>query len=75
METRFYCKDPLNTVTRVLDTARRLGLGLGGLTLAREDAERYAVQFVLYDPPDHLARNFLARIRGDLDLEPEQHDA
>lgn len=74
MKTLFYCSDPLNTVGRVMDTARRMGLGLNELTLARQAEDWYAVDFVLQDLPDHLARNFLSRIHGEYDLEPEPRD-
>ena len=72
MEARFYCSDPLNTVGRVMDTARRMGLGLDAMRIDRTDDSRYALALVLIDPPENLALNFLSRISAYTDLERQE---
>ncbi len=74
MDGHFYCRDPLETVSRMIDTARRLDLGFAALQLERADEERYLVRFALNEAETQRARNFAARISLLFDLEMEaQH--
>lgn len=73
MEARFYCCDPLNTVSRVMDTARRMGLGFSTMSFDRTEDSLYVFDIVLSDPPEQLARNFIDRIANFVDLEPGQN--
>ena len=74
MDGHYCCRDPLDTVTRMIDTARRLDLGFSALQLERIDDERYLVRFALHEADTPRARNFAARISLLFDLEMEtQH--
>ena len=70
MDGRYCCRDPLDTVSRMIDVARRLDLGFSALQLERVDEERYLVRFALNEADTLRARNFAARIALLFDLEP-----
>jgi len=72
MKARFYCCDPLNTAGRVMDTARRMGLGLSAMRIDRQEDNLYVFDIVLNDPPQQLALNFMDRIAAYIDLETGQ---
>ncbi|WP_272005551.1 hypothetical protein [Roseovarius sp. ZX-A-9] len=73
MKARFYCCDPLNTACRVMDTARRMGLGFSAMSFDRREGSLYVFDIVLNDPPQQLARNFMDRIAQYIDLETGQN--
>ena len=66
----YCCRDPLDTVSRMIDTARRLDLGFSALELEHVDEERYLVRFALNEADTPRARNFAARIALLFNLEP-----
>ena len=68
MDGHYCCRDPLDTVTRMIDTARRLDLGFSALQLERIDDERHLVRFALNEADTLRARNFAARISLLFDL-------
>lgn len=71
MSHRFNCRAPIDTLGRVLDTARRLGLDFNELQLERIDDERFRLCFALAQREGRGADVFAARIGLISDLAPE----
>lgn len=72
---RYLCNDPLDAISRVLDTARRLGLGLDRLVLERSVDGQAILSLELTDPYCHAALVFGARLDLLLSLSRETADA
>ena len=70
MDGCYCCRNPLDTISRMIDAARRLDLGFSTLQLEQVDEERYLVRFVLNEADTPRARNFAARIALLFNLEP-----
>ncbi len=62
MEKQFRCDDPLNTLVRVLDVARRLNLTFDTLRMDRHETGQHTLCFSLLDPESEGARLFIERI-------------
>ncbi|MBL6430239.1 hypothetical protein GQE99_11765 [Maritimibacter sp. DP07] len=72
---RFNCTEPVQTASRVLDIARRLGLEFDDYRFTREGAGRNVIELRLSDPDCHAATIFEARLMEMVDLEREHADA
>ncbi len=70
----FVCDDALNVTCRVIDMARRLGLGLETLALTRTEDGRACIRLALEEPQSEAAEQFRARVRAFLTLLPEPCD-
>ncbi|MCB1395964.1 MAG: hypothetical protein H6898_16550 [Rhodobacter sp.] len=75
MKTCFRCRDPFDTVARVMDTARRLGLAADALWFERTDPEQFSVTLSIPDADPWLAATFVNRIALLPDLDQGFHDA
>lgn len=62
MDQSFHCTDPLDTVVRVMDTARRMGLHLTGLRLSQERTGIFQVTASLADADPGQLATFAARL-------------
>ncbi|OWU80865.1 hypothetical protein [Phaeobacter sp. 22II1-1F12B] len=74
MDLNYSCRDPLCTVTRVMDTARRMGLETAEMSLKPQGNGRYALGFALAPAEPALRATFLARLAQYIDLQRECQD-
>ena len=65
---KYTCTRPLDTVSRVMDTARRMGLEVTWLGLAKNEGDRFSLGFSLATDEAHRIENFLQRIDHLQDL-------
>lgn len=74
MDGNYYCRNPLDTISRMIDTARRLDLGFFALRVERVDEDRYLLHFALSETGTMRAKNFTARIAllSDLEINTKQ---
>jgi hypothetical protein len=70
----FNCSDPLDTVCRVMDTARRLGMGFTRLEFAQEDDTAFSLSFTLDEHDEQKMNTFAQRIGLYIDLIEETFD-
>ncbi|MEC7760615.1 MAG: hypothetical protein VX874_01725 [Pseudomonadota bacterium] len=72
---RFNCTEPVQTGSRVLDIARRLGLEFDDYRMTRAPEGGAVIALCLSTPDSAEARVFHARLRELVDLVPETEDA
>lgn len=70
----YTCTKPLDTVSRVIDIARRMGLEVTWLELAKNDGDRFSLGFNLAADEADRIENFLQRIDHFQDLYREVGD-
>ncbi|TDE35424.1 hypothetical protein [Antarcticimicrobium sediminis] len=75
MDVHFHCYNPLNTVCRAMDIARRMGMGFDQLTMRREENDLFSVSLVLETAEQKLCDAFIARLHLCGDLIREMQDA
>lgn len=71
MSFRFRCFDPLDSVVRVLDTARRMNIGFSHLQFESEADASFVLVFSLEETDPHKLNTFLQRIGLQQDLTEE----
>lgn len=74
MDVYFNCTNPLNTVTRVMDIARRMNIDVDQMAMQRKSCGQFAVNFALTTGDQALHENFCARLRQCHDLTQDTHD-
>lgn len=74
MRGSFTCSDPLDTVSRVMDTARRMGMGFTRLEFAQEGDNAFALTFTLDEQNAQKVNTFAQRIGLYIDLTEETFD-
>ncbi|GGO62685.1 hypothetical protein SAMN05444398_12615 [Roseovarius pacificus] len=70
----FNCGDPLDTVCRVMDTARRMGMGFTQLEFAQEGDTAFSLSFTLDENDAQKVNTFTQRIGLYIDLTKEAAD-
>lgn len=74
MRGSFTCSDPLDTVCRVMDTARRMGMGFTRLEFAQEGDKAFELTFTLDEQNAQKVNTFAQRISLYIDLSEEAVD-
>jgi hypothetical protein len=71
MSGRFRCSDPLDSVARVMDTARRMNIGFRQLQFERADNASFILTFSLDESDPQKLNTFSQRIGLQQDLTEE----
>lgn len=74
MRCYFTCSNPLDTLCRVTDTARRMGMKFARLEFAREGDKEFALTFTVDEKNAQKVNTFLQRIGLNIDLNEEAAD-
>lgn len=74
MDVNFHCEDPLNTVSRAMDIARRMSMDFDRMNMHREESGLFAVNVALKADDPTLCERFVLRLYQCHGLIKEKRD-
>lgn len=74
MDVNFHCQDPLNTVSRAMDIARRMSVDFDRMNMHREKSGLFEVNVALKTDDPTLCERFILRLHQCHDLIKEKRD-